>query len=103
MAVWNIHDIAAMDDETRVRNACRQIEQECIEWNRSLGFGGKECSRGEQWTGHKRVSLHCGGYHPRQYVRVAIDGKPVGEKIRVKAGTAVSIYLAIMEARDSLE
>jgi hypothetical protein len=102
-AIWNIHEIAKMSDEQRVRNACRQIEQECVEWRRALGFRGRGTSRGEQWTASKRVSLACNGRNGRQYVQICVDGQPTGKRIRVIEGSAVTIYTAIMDARDSLE
>jgi hypothetical protein len=99
MAVWNIHEIAAMPDEKRVRNACRQIEQEVVEWGRSLGFQGREVSYGEQYSGSKCVTLHC----KRRTVQVCIDGVPFAGPIRIVAGAAVTLYVVIMEARDFAE
>jgi hypothetical protein len=40
IAEWNINETAAMTEEQNLRNLCRQMEQEYIDWSRSLTYKG---------------------------------------------------------------
>jgi hypothetical protein len=99
-AVWNTTAIDAMSPEQRLRNVCRQIEQEVCQWGRVLGYRGKPTGRGKQYTGSDRVELACGGNSARSWVRVYIDKQPATARIYCRPGCAETIYLELAAAVD---
>ena len=40
MAIWNVIEIGRMTPEHKLRNFCRQLEQQYVEWHRSTTFQG---------------------------------------------------------------
>ena len=101
-ANWNNQQIDDMTTEQRLRNSCRQIEQEAA-WGRNLGYGNKSVRRGEYYTGHYRVSWLCRGRGPSAWAQVEVDKRTIGERIKMCPGVAVTLYLATAETIDAIE
>lgn len=102
---FNTTEISAMSDERKLRNFCRQLEWEAVEWHRSFSYRGNPVSRGATWWSDKNSSLtlRCWGGKNRQTVQLYYQDVAISSPIRVKAGSAGTIYLAIAEAQDRID
>lgn len=100
---WNVHEIAAMPKEARMRNHARRLDQEIREWGRSFAYAGGpvRCYADNAYGGSKRVSLLQGGYKARSWVQVCIDKQPVSRRI-LAWGNAEQIYMEIAAAEDQV-
>ncbi len=46
-AEWNVNTIAEMDEEQNLRNKCRQLEQQYVDWHRDATVNG--CRIAHEW------------------------------------------------------
>lgn len=99
MAIWNIDEIDRLSAEGKLRNLCRQLEQEAREWNRSFTYKGHKTSRGAQYIGNSRIKLITWGKGFKARGQVVVDGEAIHKPLSL-ANDAEQIYLELGAALD---
>jgi hypothetical protein len=107
-AIWNVTEIAAMNAETNLRNKCRQLEQEYVEWKRPATYRGFLLSH--EWPaigelGRLRAPgvVVCFVTTKKRTVQVQLPDGTVVADCKIKPGLANELYLEAGRIFDASE
>jgi hypothetical protein len=107
-AEWNVIEISKMNDEQTLRNTCRQLEQQYVDWRRPATYKGSRVSMEFPYIGE------CGRYTSeglicrfvttyRRSIEVqAPDGKVLGE-FKMQPGLAKQLYVCAGQLLDTAD
>lgn len=97
-AIWNVQETANMSREQNLRNLCRQLEQEYIDWHRSMTYKGYRIKRVWPAIGEldnllgKKDVVHFITTKKRSIQVCDITGTSYGE-VRALPGMAEELYI----------
>lgn len=105
-AEWNVYRIAEMSEEQNLRNLCRQIEQQYVDWNRDATIGGfRICIEWPQFGECNRytvpdVQVRFVTTHKRT-VQVQTPDRKLVEELGMFPGLAECLYICAGQVIDN--
>lgn len=98
-AIWDVYAIAAMDEEAKVRNVCRQLRQQVAQWGRSISYRNQRLRTSDYLP--NGISLILGGQGWRSYAIVCVHQVEASRRFYVaKEDEAGALYAEIMAHAD---